>query len=66
MAKKKPTQFKRFSDAMSKIVKVSKDELAKREVAYRRARRRNNNSDTDPAITESTAVPSAADSDVPK
>ena len=38
MATKKSAQFKRFASAMSKIVTVSKDELAKREAAYKRER----------------------------
>lgn len=38
MSKKKPVQFKRFSDAMSKIVRVSKEELLRREQADREKR----------------------------
>jgi len=38
MAKKKSAQFKRFASAMSKIVTVSKDELAKREAADKQRR----------------------------
>lgn len=39
MAKKRPsTQFKRFASAMGKIVTVSKDELAKRELADKQRR----------------------------
>ena len=38
MSKRKPAQFKRFSDAMSKIVRVSKEELFRREEQARQQR----------------------------
>jgi hypothetical protein len=47
MAKKKSAPFKRFSDAMSKIVRVSKEELAKREAADKARRQQKKRVDTD-------------------
>lgn len=58
MSKKKPAQFKRFSDAMSKIVRVSKDELAKRELADKRRRAASKRpSGSPPSIDSSSAHP---------
>ena len=54
MAKKKSAQFKRFSEAMSKIVRVSKQELLRREAAERQVKERNKPETASPQSTKTT------------